>query len=339
MKTERLPIDRWNPEAKLIERAARVLENDGLVGFPTETVYGLGANGLSSEAVRKIFLAKGRPSDNPLILHLRDPDDARRLARVDDRAAAVMKAFWPGPLTLVLPAQPVVPAEVTAGLNTVALRMPDHPVALSLIEATGFPIAAPSANLSGRPSPTDADAVETDLGGHVDLILDAGPVDVGLESTVIDLTGNGVVLLRPGGMPIERVAEFLGKTPGCPDDNLRRRSPGTRYRHYAPLVPVCIWRGGKLPDGVDPSVSGFLGLSSPPGDFARSVVFETPENFARGIFAGFRRMESERIQVIVVEWPAAKGIGLALQDRILRAAGDGGPGQQGGTFVCQTSNL
>lgn len=322
MKTERLPIDRWNPEAELIGQAARILENNGLVAFPTETVYGLGANGLSSEAVGKIFLAKGRPSDNPLILHLCDLDDARLLARVDDRATAVMQAFWPGPLTLVLPARTIVPVEVTAGLNTVALRMPNHPVALALIEAAGFPVAAPSANRSGRPSPTNADAVQADLEGQVELILDAGPADVGLESTVIDLTENDIVLLRPGGVPVEKVAELLGASQRLPDDELRRRSPGTRYRHYAPRVPVWIWRGGRLGGGVEPSVSGFLGLSAPPGDFARSIVFESSKNFARGLFAGFRSMESEGVRAIVVEWPTAEGIGLALQDRILRAAGD-----------------
>jgi L-threonylcarbamoyladenylate synthase len=320
MRTERVVVDHWNPDPSLIARAGSLLRDGRLVAFPTETVYGLGANGLDPEAVKKIFLAKGRPSDNPLILHLRDPRDARSLARVDERAGAVMEAFCPGPLTLVLPALPVVPGEVTAGLETVALRVPDHPVALSLIEAAGCPIAAPSANRSGRPSPTDADAVADDLDGRVDLILDAGGVEIGVESTVLDLTGEKPVLLRPGGMSVEKLAAFLGEVPGGADKHSARRSPGTRYRHYAPLVPVRVWDGGRFPGGADLLKSGFIGLDVPDAKFARVIVFTSPENFARGIFAAFRRMEAEGVLFIVVQWPDARGIGLALRDRIRRAA-------------------
>ncbi|MDR3231083.1 MAG: threonylcarbamoyl-AMP synthase [Synergistaceae bacterium] len=320
MRAERVVLDRWNPDPSVIARAGAILREGRLVAFPTETVYGLGANGLDPGAVKKIFLAKGRPSDNPLILHLCDPRDARSLARVDERAAAMMDAFWPGPLTLVLPALPVVPGEVTAGLETVALRMPDHPVALSLIGAAGCPVAAPSANRSGRPSPTDADAVMADLDGGVDLVIDAGAVDVGVESTVLDLTEKRAVLLRPGGMPVEKIAAFLGETPEAADKNSARRSPGTRYRHYAPVVPVRVWRGGELSPDVDPATSGFIGLDLPCGGFARAIVFDSPGNFARGIFAGFRRMEADGVLCIVVQWPDAEGIGLALRDRIRRAS-------------------
>ncbi|MDR1875335.1 MAG: threonylcarbamoyl-AMP synthase [Synergistaceae bacterium] len=321
MKTERVVVDRWNPDPSLIARAASLLREGRLVAFPTETVYGLGANGLNPGAAKKIFLAKGRPPDNPLILHLREPGEARSLARVDERAAALMEAFWPGPLTLVLPALPIVPGEVTAGLETVALRMPDHPVALALIEAAGCPVAAPSANRSGRPSPTDANAVMDDLDGHVDLVLDAGSVEIGVESTVLDLTGEKAALLRPGGASVERLEAFLGEAlrQGT-DENSVRRSPGTRYRHYAPRVPVCVWRGERLPDGVDPPKAGFIGLDVPNADFARAVVFDSPENFARGIFAAFRRMEAEGVLSIAVQWPDGHGIGLALQDRIRRAS-------------------
>ncbi|MDR3264922.1 MAG: threonylcarbamoyl-AMP synthase [Synergistaceae bacterium] len=324
MRTDRIALDRWNPDPSVIERAGALLREGRLVAFPTETVYGLGANGLDPGAVKKIFLAKGRPSDNPLILHLCDPRDARSLARVDARAEAVMEAFWPGPLTLVLPALPVVPAEVTAGLETVALRMPDHPVALSLIGAAGCPVAGPSANRSGRPSPTDADAVMADLDGRVDLVLDAGAVEVGVESTVLDLTGERAVLLRPGGMSVERIAEFFGEEPGVADKNSARRSPGTRYRHYAPAVPVHVWHGEELRD-IDPATSGFIGLDLPRADFARAIVFDSSENFARGIFAGFRRMEADGVLRIVVQWPDARGIGLALRDRIRRASEDRSP--------------
>ena len=316
----KIKVDRWNPDAEVILKAGAILRDGGLVAFPTETVYGLGANGLKAEAVGKIFLAKGRPSDNPLILHLADAKDAGALAEIDERASEVMAAFWPGPLTIVLRARSCVPAEVTGGLPTVAMRVPDHPVALALIEAAGCPVAAPSANLSGRPSPTDAEAVAADLGSEVDMILDAGRVDIGLESTVIDLTGQKVVLLRPGGTIVERLEAFFGEPLALPDDDFKRRSPGTRYKHYAPSVSVRVWTAGeRLHDSMDPAKSGFIGVSSPPAEFARVISFESEENYARGVFAGFRQLEAEGLN-IVAEWPRPQGIGLALRDRIRRAS-------------------
>ena len=313
-------VDRWNPDERVMQRAGSILRCGGLVAFPTETVYGLGANGLDQEAVRKIFLAKERPSDNPLILHLAKAGDASLFAEVDDRASRIMAAFWPGPLTIVLRARPNVPAEVTAGLPTVALRVPDHPVALALIGAAGRPIAAPSANRSGRPSPTDAEAVAADLGNKVDLVLDAGHVDIGLESTVIDLTGRKAVLLRPGGTAIERLDAFLKEPLELPDDDSKKRSPGTRHKHYSPTVPVYEWSMGKrLDDSIDPARSGFIGVSPPPAEFARVISFESEEGYARGIFAGFRQLEAEGLS-IVAEWPEPPGIGLALRDRIRRAS-------------------
>ena len=313
-------VDRCNPDAEVIRNAGLILRGGGLVAFPTETVYGLGANGLAPEAVRKIFLAKERPSDNPLILHLAETKDAEELAEVNSRALEVMAAFWPGPLTIVLRARPNVPAEVTAGLSTVALRMPDHPVALALIAAAGCPIAAPSANRSGRPSPTDAEAVTADLGNKVDLVLDSGRVDIGLESTVIDLTGEKVVLLRPGGVSVEKIETFLGETLELMDDNSKRRSPGTRHKHYAPTVAVCVWEaGGRLNDSINPAMSGFIGISPPPAVFARVISFESEESYARGMFAGFRQLEAEGL-AIVAEWPGSPGLGLALRDRIKRAS-------------------
>ena len=321
--TNILKIDKWNPDAGIIRKGGSILRDGGLVAFPTETVYGLGANGLSSEAARKIFLAKERPADNPLILHLSDAKDAPALAEVDARASEVMAAFWPGPLTLVLRARPGIPAEVTAGLSTVALRVPDHPVALALIEATGCPIAAPSANRSGRPSPTDAEAVSADLEGKVDLVLDAGRVDIGLESTVIDLTGRKALLLRPGGVIVERLEAFLGGPLGPADEISKKRSPGARYKHYSPAVPVHVWQADeadkKLHDSIDPAKSGFMGVSPPPVEFARVILFESEESYARGIFAGFRQLEAEGL-CIVAEWPKSHGIGLALRDRIRRAS-------------------
>ena len=322
MNTLRVPVDPWNPDPAVLREAAAVLRRGGLVAFPTETVYGLGANALNADAVRGIYRAKGRPSDNPLILHLACREEADRLARPTPRARSLMSAFWPGPLTLVLPARPVVPAETRGGLDTAALRMPDHPVAAALIEAAGFPLAAPSANLSGRPSPTDADSVWEDLGGRADMILDAGPVSVGIESTVLDMTAEPPLLLRPGGLSREVLEDFLGVGLGCPEVP-SARSPGTRYRHYAPFVPVRIWEGGPLPEGVDPGRCGFMGLTPPTVSFARSLRFDSLENYARGLFAGFRAMESAGVLGIVVQWPPASGVGLGLRDRIRRAARTG----------------
>jgi len=321
-----LKVDKWNPDAGIIREGASILRRGGLVAFPTETIYGLGANGLCSEAARKIFLAKERPADNPLILHLTDAKEAEALAEVDERAAKVMADFWPGPLTIVLRAKPGIPAEVTAGLSTVALRVPDHPVALALIEAAGCPVAAPSANRSGRPSPTNAEAVASELGNRVDLILDAGHVDIGLESTVIDLTGQKALLLRPGGSFIERLEYFLGEPLGMFDDESKKRSPGTRHKHYSPAVPVRVWEAGKsgkadksLLDSINPANFGFMGVTPPPAEFARVILFESEESYARGIFAGFRQFEAEELG-IVAEWPKPCGIGLALRDRIRRAS-------------------
>ncbi|GHS92841.1 threonylcarbamoyl-AMP synthase [Synergistales bacterium] len=320
-------IDKWNPDPDIIARAASILRDGRLVAFPTETVYGLGADGENARAVKKIFLSKGRPQDNPLILHVHDRRVAERLAKCSQRAFDLMDEFWPGPLTLVLPLleDSRVPKEVTAGLSTVALRMPSHPAALALIEAAGRPLAAPSANKSGRPSPTDARSVALDLCDSVDMILDAGSVDIGLESTVIDLTGDDVLLLRPGGLSSETLCEFLGfplRTPLLSDADASKRSPGTRYRHYAPNIGVVIWdKKNPLASLVAPAVSGFIGLSEPGVPFAHSIVFDSPESYARGLFASFRSMESEKdCGCIVVEWPEAEGIGLALRDRIKRAA-------------------
>lgn len=326
MKVEGVPVsnvkkvNRWNPDAGVILEAGAILRGGGLVAFPTETVYGLGANGLDPEAVGKIFLAKERPADNPLILHLAEAKDANALAEVDARASEVMAAFWPGPLTLVLRARFGLPTEVKTEFSTVALRVPDHPVALALITAAGCPVAAPSANRSGRPSPTDAEAVAAELGNKIDLVLDAGCVDIGLESTVIDLTGSKAILLRPGGTAVEKIEAFLGESLGSPDKDSRKRSPGTRYKHYAPGVSVHVWTAGsKLHDSINPAMSGFMGISSPPAEFASVILFESEESYARGIFAGFRQLEAKGL-TIVAEWPKPHGIGLALRDRIRRAS-------------------
>lgn len=235
METELLPASEI-----AIERAARLLRAGELVALPTETVYGLGANALNEEAVRKIFAAKGRPADNPLIVHVADAQAAEALCHLDDRARALMRRFCPGPLTLLLPKKPCVPEVVNAGLPSVAIRIPAHPVARALLRACGVPVAAPSANTSGKPSPTTAKHVWEDMKGKLPLILDGGPCEVGLESTVVDMTAEIPTVLRPGGITPEMLLEALPEV-RVADSVLRplqtgeaAPSPGMRYRHYAP---------------------------------------------------------------------------------------------------------
>jgi len=326
-----LSVDKWNPEKSIILEAADVLRAGGLVAFPTETVYGLGANGFDDKAVRKIFEVKGRPADNPLILHISDPAEADGFAYVNKRARSLMDYFFPGALTLVLPAKPIVPCSVTANLKTVAFRMPYHPVPLALIESLGCPVAAPSANKSGRPSPTDAQAVMQDAGSgkDIDIILDGGTCDIGIESTVIDVSGKNVCMLRPGGVSKELIEEFLGERLITPASEELKSSPGTRYRHYAPLVPLLLWennggRNGKQTLSCDGSY-GYIGINEP--DFhcdhpcIEKIMFEGVENYARGIFASLRSMEKIGVSCIIAEAPNNSGIGLAIKDRLLRAAG------------------
>ncbi|MBX6378963.1 MAG: threonylcarbamoyl-AMP synthase, partial [Clostridia bacterium] len=233
-------------EPGAVATAATILRHGGLVAFPTETVYGLGADAFNEDAVRRIFAVKGRPPDNPLIVHVAGPRDVGRLSLEPSAARALIAAFWPGPLTLVLPRRPEVPAVVAAGLDSVAVRCPAHPVARALIAAAGTPLAAPSANRSGRPSPTWAADVLADLGGLIDAVLDGGPCPVGVESTVVDLTGPRPVLLRPGGVTVEALRRHLPdletRSPAGP-----ARSPGLRYRHYAPATPLWLYEGPSEP--------------------------------------------------------------------------------------------
>jgi len=296
------------------------------VAFPTETVYGLGANALDEEAVRKIFLAKGRPQDNPLIVHVASIQAAQKIAYCNQRALNLMKAFWPGPLTLVMKSKEIVPEITRGGLDTVAIRMPSHPVALALIEKSGVPIAAPSANTSGRPSPTNAEAVYDDLGDKIDLILDGGPTDVGVESTVIDVTGEKIVLLRPGGLPVEALENF-GQRVILSDDlnkdektEKKRRSPGTRYKHYAPSCKVLLWKEGEDWPELEVKKIGYLGMRKPSSGVDDVILFESLEHYARGLFMALRYLEKRGVEVIVADYPKKEGLGLAIRDRLYRAS-------------------
>ena len=312
-------INKWNPEPEIIFQAADIITRGGLVAFPTETVYGLGADALNPEVVKKIYEAKGRPSDNPLILHVANINQVRELVYVNNVAEILMKKFWPAPLTLVMKARDVVPLRTRGGLDTAAIRMPDNPIALALIEAAGTPIAAPSANISGRPSPTDFESVFNDMNGKIEMIIDGGAVEVGIESTVIDITNpEKILMLRPGGMPREILEATLKTHLEVPDSQSKKRSPGTRYRHYAPNIPVIIWkRQEKFPDFDN---AAYIGIHEPGIKISSSILFDDVKNFARGLFAAFRKFERENFSCVIVEWPEENsGISEGLRDRISRA--------------------
>ena len=240
-----------------ISEAAEILKGGGLVAFPTETVYGLGGNGLDKEAAKKIYAAKGRPSDNPLILHVSSIEEVYPLVKaLPEKAKKLMEAFWPGPLTLVLPKSDIVPKESTGGLETVALRFPENALTLDLIRACGFPIAGPSANLSGRPSPTEAAHVLEDLGGRIEGILEDGAVGIGVESTIVDLSEDSPTLLRPGAITIEDLEEVLGEKVAIDPTLLGKsmtegfipKAPGMKYRHYAPKAEMILFKKNLLSD-------------------------------------------------------------------------------------------
>ena len=271
-----------------IEKAVEILKNGGLVAFPTETVYGLGANALDADASAKIYSAKGRPSDNPLIVHIADTKDVYKLAaNVPEKAVMLMEAFWPGPLTIILPKKNIVPDGTTGGLNTVAIRMPSHPVALKLIRESGLYIAAPSANTSGRPSPTTANHVAEDMTGRIDMILDGGAVGIGIESTIVDLTGETPAILRPGFITKSMLENIIGQVeidPALinPDPNLRPKAPGMKYTHYAPkgeltIVEEAVSSADKnSPEESDSAASDFLSQTnkSPVIDYINHLVEE-----------------------------------------------------------------
>ncbi len=304
-----------------IARAAELLCAGKLVAFPTETVYGLGADGFSAAAVERIFRAKGRPAANPLILHVASREMAASVcSAIDEDAARLMERFWPGPLSIVLPRAPGVPAVVSAGLATVAVRMPAHEVALSLVRACGRPLAAPSANSSGRPSPTLARHVLDDLGDRIDAILDGGPCRVGIESTVLDATRRPFRVLRPGGATVEAIEDVLGYRPEPAVDGSLASSPGTRFRHYRPTCRVRIFAPGAppAPSGRDGVV--VIGAPAPPCRLAVSLA--SPEELARRLYALFREADEAGVETLYVEAPGDEGIGRALRDRLTRAASE-----------------
>jgi L-threonylcarbamoyladenylate synthase len=337
------PVDKNSPEPEIIKAAATILVNGGLVAFPTETVYGLGANALDGRAVKKIFAAKGRPGDNPLILHVSDPEMVCSYAgEVSHRALALMKKFWPGPLTLVLPGSSKIPEEVSAGLDTLAFRMPDHPVALALIREGGVPVAAPSANLSGKPSPTNAEHTYSDLKGKIEAVLDGGPSGMGVESTVLDLTREVPVILRPGGVTLEQLKAVLGQVeldsslvnPGAAIE--QPRSPGMKYRHYAPEAPVILVEGAeekvtaeikRLLEqyGKEGKIVGVLCREGNQDCYPGSVSIPAGSyrdfpSVAATLYNALRQFDQTQVEIILAEGVEPSGLGLAVANRLRRAA-------------------
>lgn len=314
-----------------IRRAAALLRAGELVAFPTETVYGLGADALNAEASARIFAAKGRPADNPLIAHIAGESGLAGLIAGEPCACAraLMRAFWPGPMTLIFPKSPRVPREVTAGLDTVAVRMPSHPVARALISAAQTPIAAPSANRSGRPSPTTAAHVLEDMEGRIPLILDGGPCEVGLESTVVDVTGARPRILRPGGVTLEMLEGVVGNVDV--DEGVlhqlqagsQARSPGMKYKHYAPKGEVTIVTGpraaqeiARLYDAAD-GRAAILAFSQ--ADYGARRVYRL-KNAPGELFAALRQLDEDGMETIYAEDVPTAGVGLAVMNRLMRAA-------------------
>jgi L-threonylcarbamoyladenylate synthase len=309
--------------------AADILRSGGLVAFPTETVYGLGADATNAVAVRRIYAAKGRPGTNPLIVHVADAGAARRYAWDWSGAAERLAArFWPGPLTLVLPkAESIVP-EATAGRATVGLRVPDHPLALDLLRAFDGAVAAPSANRSNRVSPTTAQHVRDELGDSVDLVLDGGPCRVGIESTVLDLSGDGPIILRPGGVPKEQIEAVIGPVgvfAGSVGAETAAASPGQQSVHYAPRTPAYRFdtpQRGLIPVDTDAAANGLIevGQSNEVQRRGRSVAMpNTPEAYARHFYAVIRDLDAMGLKAIFIELPPDVPEWAAVRDRLLRA--------------------
>jgi L-threonylcarbamoyladenylate synthase len=322
-------LDGQDPAA--VQMAASLIRAGSLVAFPTETVYGLGADGLDPDAVRRVFAAKGRPADNPVILHVPTLDEAIPLWDATDdelaRARLCADAFWPGPLTLVLPAADVVPDVVTAGLGSVAVRAPDNPVAYALLAAVGRPVAAPSANASGRPSPTRAEHVVRTLAREIDAVLDGGETRVGLESTVLDLRGDRPRVLRPGAVTLAQLRAVLGEVDGPHAQDDDAPSPGLRHRHYAPAVDDVAFTGD-LDDAwlsgaallLRAATAAALEAKHGPRDAATARLPDDAAGFGRELYAALYRLEEAKPARLLLE-PAPDGDEWrAVRDRLKRAA-------------------
>lgn len=332
MQTEYIQANENNLTG-VAQKAGCVLQNGGIVAIPTETVYGLAANALNGEAVKKIFAAKGRPQDNPLIVHITEFSEVHGLvSEVPDSAKALAEKYWPGPLTIIMPKSEKIPDEVSAGLDTVAIRMPAHPVARAIIKAAGVPLAAPSANISGRPSPTRAKYVYEDMNGKIDMIIDGGQSAVGVESTVITLAVNPPRLLRPGGITVEQLRAVLGAVEV--DDAVMHKlkeeakaaSPGMKYKHYAPKAEITVIKGGldAFRQYVARRPESFaLCFEGEEAFFENAVTYgraDDANSQANRLFDALRELDEKGAKIVFARDPGTSGVDLAVYNRLIRAA-------------------
>ena len=345
MKTILAKVDlSQSDSAEVIQTAAKILQEGGLVAFPTETVYGLGGNGLDGTACEKIYLAKGRPSDNPLILHISEFEELQPIVReISPAAKALMDAFWPGPLTMVFPKSDIVPEKATGGLDTVAVRFPNHPVARAIIRASGLPIAAPSANSSGKPSPTRASHVEFDLNGKIDMIVDGGAAEWGLESTIVDVSGEVPMILRPGAVTKEMMEEVVGKVeidPAIlekPAADLKPKAPGMKYTHYSPKAEVILVKGETTAvvdeinrlaaeDMAHGFKTGVMATEETKDLYKADIVLslgsrDKPEQIGANLFKYLRKFDFLGAERVYSEVFSEEGEGMAIMNRLNKAAG------------------
>ena len=348
MVTERIIIeDSEQIDLSKLCRAAEILRNGGLVAFPTETVYGLGANALNEEAAKKIYEAKGRPSDNPLIAHIADFGDLDPLvSSVPEAGRKLMEAFWPGPLTLIFPKSAIVPYGTTGGLDTVAVRMPADPVAAALIRLAGVPVAAPSANTSGRPSPTTADHVWQDMNGKIEMIIDGGPVGIGVESTIIDVTGSVPMILRPGAITEEMASKVLGFEIGLDPAitgngpmkaDVRPKAPGMKYKHYAPKADLTLVEGEtkRVTETINRLAAkklaggyrvGIICTDETKAEYQQGLVRSVgiraeEETIAHNLYAVLREFDDLEADYLFSESFSRDHLGRAIMNRLQKAAG------------------
>ena len=345
MKTILAKVDlSQSDSAEVIQTAAKILREGGLVAFPTETVYGLGGNGLDNSACEKIYIAKGRPSDNPLILHISEFEELQPIVReISPAAKALMDAFWPGPLTMVFPKSDIVPEKATGGLDTVAVRFPNHPVARAIIHAAGLPIAAPSANSSGKPSPTRASHVEFDLNGKIDMIVDGGAAEWGLESTIVDVSGEVPMILRPGAVTKEMMEEVVGTVeidPAIlqkPAADLKPKAPGMKYTHYSPKAEVVLVKGETeavvdeinrlaAEDMAHGFKTGVMATEETKDLYKADIVLslgsrDKPEQIGANLFKYLRKFDFLGAERVYSDVFSEEGEGMAIMNRLNKAAG------------------